>query len=52
MAVTLSTMICETDRRPFEFVGSTVNRNKGASTIVLVTGATAMLECVPLKRSD
>jgi len=44
--------ICETERSPFEFVGSTVNRNNGASTMVLVTGATATLECVSLNRSD
>jgi hypothetical protein len=44
-------MICETERSPFEFVGSIVNRNNGASTMVLVTGATATLECVSLNKS-
>jgi hypothetical protein len=28
-AVILSTMICDTDLSPFEFVGSTVSRNNG-----------------------
>jgi len=45
-------MICESDRRPFDEEGSTVNRNRGASTRVVVTGATVTLAWVSLKRSD
>ena len=38
-------MICETNRNPFRLEGSTVTRNSGVSTIVLVTGVTVMLAC-------
>ena len=43
---TMSIINCDNDRRPLAGPGSPVNRNRGASTIVLVTGITVTLTCV------